>query len=522
MPNVQKGCIIEYKYRLESPFLEKFRTWEFQSDIPKVYSEYEVHIPTVFGYNVSLRGGLKLTKDSIVTEKGCFESTNMKSDCSVEDYEISDVPAFKTEAYITSPKNFLSALYFQLTETTQLNNYANLDQAWQQDVGKDWEIVDELLKHNDNFGSQLSRKSIFKDKLTALTAGKTDELDKAKAIYAYIQKSISFNDIYSIYSEDGIKKAIDKHSGNVADINLALVTALNAAGINADAVLVSTRDNGIPGKLYPALSEYNYVIAQASIGGKNYLLDATDPLLAFGMLPYRCLNDQGRVVPLDKPSYYTDLTTPQKKTNVCTAEITLNENGRFTGTIIRYAIGYEAYERRKLIKGFKTTDDYVKSLATNSPGLIITSFAINNLDSLDSPLTEVYQVQIDQPDNGDNLTFDPFVFDKITANPFKPGTRAYPVDWGMPWANSLTLTLHIASNYTIETMPQNINAALPNDGGDFTTSFDSDGSKLIYTNEYKFNKPVYSPAEYSYLKEQFDKIILAEKAGITLKIKKKA
>ncbi len=54
MHNLQPGCIIEYKYRLESPFLEKLKTWEFQSDIPKIYSEYEVHIPNVFGYNVSL------------------------------------------------------------------------------------------------------------------------------------------------------------------------------------------------------------------------------------------------------------------------------------------------------------------------------------------------------------------------------------------------------------------------------------------------------------------------------------
>jgi len=521
LPNLHNGCIIEYKYSIESPFLEKFRTWEFQSDIPKVYSEYEVHIPTVFGYNVSLRGALKLTKDTVATEKDCFESTNLKSDCGVEDYEMSNIPAFKPEVYMTSPKNFLSALYFELTEATQLNNYTNLNQAWEQNVGKDWATVDNLLKINDNFGDQIGRRSIFKDRLAAITGGSTVELDKAKAIYTYIQKSISFNNLYSIYTDDGIKKALDKHSGNVAEINLALVTALNAAGIKADAVLVSTRDNGIPNKLYPALADFNYVIASATISGTNYLLDATDPLLSFGMLPFRSLNDQGREIPLDKPSYWINLTTPQKKRNVYTTDLVLADNGKLSGTITHYSIGYEAYEKREQIKEFKTVDDYIKSLTTNSPGITILKSSISNLDSLDMPLTEVYEVEIIPTNNNGELTFNPFIFDKLSANPFKPDTRAYPVNWGMPWANSYTLTLHLADNYTIDSPPQNITASLPNDGGDFTMYFSSDGNKITITNQYKFNKPVYSPAEYPYLKDLFDKIILSQKTGISITVKKK-
>ena len=221
MPNLQPGCIIEYKYRLESPFLEKFKTWNFQADIPKLYSEYEVHIPHVFGYNVSLRGALKLTKDTTAIEKECFESTNLKSDCTVEDYLMNNVPAFKEEPYMTSPKNVISALYFQLTSLVSINNYSRLDQALHLNVATEWKDVDNHLKYDDNFGSQLNKKGIFKDRISSITSGITDPLDKAKAIYTYIQKSISYNGSNSIYSDDGIKKALDKHSGNSADINLS-------------------------------------------------------------------------------------------------------------------------------------------------------------------------------------------------------------------------------------------------------------------------------------------------------------
>ena len=48
------------------------------------------------------------------------------------------------------------------------------------------------------------------------------------------------------------------------------------------------------------------------------MLDATDPLLPFGMLPLTCLNDKGRVFSLDKPSYWMDLNLPQRESSTYT------------------------------------------------------------------------------------------------------------------------------------------------------------------------------------------------------------
>jgi len=515
MPALRNGCIIEYKYILESPFLEKLRTWEFQSDIPKVYSEYEVHIPKVFGYNVSLRGPLKLSKDTIAIEKNCFSSTNLNSDCMVEDYEMRNIPAFNEEPYLSIPRNSLSALYFQLTEYVQLNDYVNLNQAYQLKVGRNWTDADRVLKYSDNFGSQLSQRSIFKDRIKNIITEKTDSLDKAKTIYSYIQKTISFNDLYSIYSDDGIKKALDTHTGNVADINLALVTALNAAGIKASPVLISTRDNLIVNKLYPALTEFNYVIAMANINGKTYLLDATEPL-PFGMLPFRCLNnDGGRVISLNEPSYWININILQKKTNSYVLDLTLNENGKLTGTITHNSIGYAAYENRKVIKSFKTTDNYIKDLFKNLPELNIIKSEINNLDSLNMPLTEVYEVEMNTR-NDKQLIFDPFILNRLVDNPFKQTARIYPLDLGMLSANGFTLIMHLPDNYTVETSLQNIAKSLPNNGGGLVTSFESNGNTITYSHEFHLDKRVYSIEKYIYVKQLFDDIIRSEDAAIIL------
>lgn len=511
MPNLQEGCIIEYKYRLESPFLEKFKTWEFQSDIPKLYSEYEVHIPNVFGYNVSLRGALKLTKDTTAVEKECFESTNLKSDCTVEDYEITDVPAFKKEPYMTSPKNVISALYFQLTSYESINNFSNLNQAWHLNIASNWDDVDKLLKYDDNFGSQLNRKGIFKDHLPAITAGITDDLNKAKAIYAYIQKTINFNGAYSIYSDDGIKKALDKHSGNAADINLALVAALQEAGLNAGAILLSTRDNGTVNQLYPALGEFNYVIAAVNIGNKDYLLDATEPQLQFGVLPLRCINGQGRAMPLNAPSYWINVITPQTETDVYAADLTLTADGKLTGTITHHLKSYNAYKKREQVKSYKTTADYFKTVGVAS-GLHIVSSSINNLDSLDLPLTEVYTVEGNL--QGDAL--DAFVIDKPTDSPFKNNTRTYDVDMVMPVASTYILTLHLPANKTASIAQNEFTNSLPNSGGELNAKFKINDNTVTYTQEYQLNKTIYPVAEYAGLKSFYDDIIRSAHAQLKL------
>jgi hypothetical protein len=94
LPGLRSGCIIEYRYRSTSPFWESFHPWYFQDDMPKVYSEYDIHIPGFWNYNALIRGPLTLTKKSAVVEPGCFVSHGASSDCSHINYIMTDIPDF--------------------------------------------------------------------------------------------------------------------------------------------------------------------------------------------------------------------------------------------------------------------------------------------------------------------------------------------------------------------------------------------------------------------------------------------
>jgi hypothetical protein len=515
LPALKPGCVIDFKYKLVSPYIDEFRNWDFQDEIPKVRSTYDVHIPGYWYFNVTLRGIQKLSKSTSELERECFQSHGAKADCSHMTYEMTDIPAFVSEDYMTSPKNFLSAIYFDEVEWT--NPYTGAKTV----VSKTWKDIEHQLKTDELFGSQFKRKELMKDRIASVIAGKTDELEKAKAIYAYLQKWFKWNDITSIYSPDGIKKAYEAHTGTIGDINLALGAALRAADLNTELVVLSTRNNGNINMLYPVINDFNYVIAKVNIGDKSYLLDATDPLLSFGLLPLKCLNDKGRVINLDKPSYWMELSGLQKESTTRALDLTLLDNGKLKGTITNYYRGYNAYEKRKAIKKFNSIDEYIENQDEKLPKLKILKSNIANLDSLEMPLGETFEVEIDAYDNTNHnrLVFNPFLWEKITKNPFKLAERDYPVDWGMASDDRLILTMRLPQGYTVETPPQTVAFKMPGDGGMYATTFENSDNTFTFSNITKFTKPIYTSEEYPYLKELYNKIILTEKADMVFKKK---
>jgi len=515
LPGLRNGCVIEFKYRKISPYWENFHPWEFQSNIPKIYSEYDTHIPGFWNFNASLVGPLKLTKQKAELESECFSYYGAKADCSHLTFAMSDIPAFIVEDYMTSPRNFLSAINFELSDEVNMQGGGKIK------IAKEWKDVDYELKHNEYFGDQLKKESLFKDKVAAVIAGKTDELDKAKAIYAYVKTIIKWNEDDDDGSADGLRKAVASHTGNAAEVNFSLFGALKSAGLNPEAVLLSTREHGVVNKLYPIITGFNYVVVKLDIGGKSYLLDATDPMLPFGMLPLRCLNDQGRVMSLDKPSYWIDMNTPQKEDDVYQLDLTLLNDGNMKGTITHYYMGYAAYKQRKEIRKFNSTDEYIESLNEKSNRLKIVGSEIANLDSLDLPLSEKFTIEIKDRPLTDNsrFGFNPIIEDRLTINPFKLADRTYPVDWGMPSSTRYTVTMHLPNNYSVESDPHPAGFTLPDNGGNFLTTYLADDNSFTFSYLMKFNKSIYSPAEYPYLKEFYNKMILAEKSEIMLKKK---
>jgi hypothetical protein len=70
-------------------------------------------------------------------------------------------------------------------------------------------------------------------------------MDKARAAYAYVRDHFTNTGRNVIADDDqSLKDIFKSHKGSVAEINLLLTAMLREEGLTADAVILSTRDNG--------------------------------------------------------------------------------------------------------------------------------------------------------------------------------------------------------------------------------------------------------------------------------------
>ncbi|MCX2474550.1 DUF3857 domain-containing protein [Pedobacter sp. MC2016-05] len=512
LPNLKEGSIIEYSYRLKSPNLFNFKTWEFQWEIPKVISEYLVYIPGIYNYNVSLRGYQKLSDQKVELAKECLRINGANIDCSKITYLMKDIPAFIEEDNMTAPSNFKSAIYFELSDVTNPS-------GGKTSYTKTWKDIDYELSSDKSFGSQMKRKDMYKDLIPSIIKDAPDDLTKAKAILNYIKKQIKWDNYYGIYCAENIKKSFDNRSGNVADLNLNLIAALSAANLDAEAVILSTRENGTINKLYPVISDFNYVVAKLNIGDKSYMLDATEPLLPFGLLPLRCMNDQGRVINLKKPSYWIDLKASQKTVTNYILNGKLTNEGKIVGTLTTIYQGYAAFAKRKEIKRYTSTDEFVEKLDERLVKIKISDHVISNLDSAENALTEKYEIEFTMNDgaNKDEFYLSPFFINAISKNPFNLNIRTYPVDLGAASDERIIINIELPAKYNLVEKPKNLAIGLPNGGGKYLLQTQLDNNTLSLSQILQFNNAVYQPDEYPFLKEFYSKIIQNQKVEYLLR-----
>jgi hypothetical protein len=410
---------------------------------------------------------------------------------------------------MTATRNYLSSLNFELSEIKYFSGSSDK-------ITKEWKDVEEELRRDSRFGIQLKRgRDIMDASVEKLITDQSTPLERAKRIYDFVVDHYSWNGEYGKYCDQGIKKAFDNKKGNVGDLNLSLIAALRFAGLEADPVILSTRNNGYATELYPVLSEFNYVIARVMIDSKTYLLDATDPLLPFGLIPYRCLNGKGRVIG-DRQTSWQEISSNDKLKKVSYFNLKLKQDGSWTGLIQNTYAGYEAYNQRGKILAFPSTDDYAKDLGKKTNNFSIEKVELKNLEDINQSLVETLQIK---SDGGLSVPFlfNPFLMHRRETNPFKSSERLYPVDFGVIIDERITINIEISQGLEIEDIPERVGLGLPNDGGKYLFDVQRNESTIVISSWLNIAKPLFSSEEYHYLKELFSRIVQVQNTDLVFK-----
>lgn len=512
LPAITEGSVITYSYELETPFIYKYKPWNFQSHIPKLYSQYITSIPGNYEYNAKLIGGLKLSNLTNAHEKDCIKTNSgATANCNISTYEMKDIPAFIEESYITSKANYLSRIEYELEV------YRGFDGRID-NITKTWKDVDKELKLDKNLGRQIGKGNYSKSLLNAEILNEAIPLKKAQSIYKYIQETYTWNNSYSIFKDVSVKNLITEKSGNVSEINILLHNLLKEQGFKVYPVLTSTRKNGFPTKLYPIITDFNYLIVQVEIDDKTYLLDATNDYLDFGMLPFRCLNLTGRLLDFKKGSRWITVEANKISTIINKVELSFTENDKLTGTINSTNSGYHGLPLKKAY--FENSESYLTYFENKYPNLEFLNHNTTTAHQTEFEFNETFNINYQFETIGDNIYLNPFLFKYITENPFKLQERTYPIDFGHKEAYLYTIDIK-TEGYEVIEVPKPQNITLPNGKGTliFTTK-QSDKSIMLYL-KFNFKEAIYGASYYEVLKSYMSNIIDIQKNSLIV-LKKKS
>lgn len=525
MPNVKVGSVFEITYKIKSPFLFNFQDWDFQGTIPVAWSEYRATIPQYFTYKMLMQGYLPMSITESKPMQNFFNLT-YRSDRdglgrSTDEQEriaftenhdrwvIKDVPRFRTEPYMTTYRDYISRINFELSTIQMPGEPTKTFNATWEDLGRDF--LDE-----SSFGGVVKGSGFLKDHVEVATAGKTTPEEKITAIYYYVRENVGWDGRYRKYASENLKRVLEEKKGTSADINLMLVSMLQKAGLKATPVLISTRDHGFIRMDNPVTSQFNYVIAAVEIEGKQVLLDATDRSLPISLLPQRCLNGQGFMVS-QTPAWIALKAT--KSRSSASLELALSDSGELKGTARFTQDGYFGQQARKDYSK-KGKEDYVKELGTNQ-GWEVSGSNVENIDKLHEPLKETHEVALNDHVQiaGDHMYINPLLYGRIEENPFQLEKREYPVDFGSPEENALMAKIELPAGWAVEELPKPKIFTLFQNAGKYVYSLSQVGNAVVVSSQLQINKPLFVQAEYTALRDFYAQVVATQAEQIVLKKK---
>ncbi len=508
-PGLNPGAILVYTYQKESPFVFNFNSWWFQDDIPKLYSGYETSIPGNYNYNIKIVGELKLDVHTNVIKKACFKPTAAASpaDCVVANYSMKNIPAFVEEPYLTSRFNFISRIEYELQDITSLDGAVKK-------FTKSWKDVDKELRIEKNIGRQLERISLVKGLLPEDLQNKQNDLAKAKQIYDFVRNNYTWNGMYRIYGDMNLKDVINEKSGSISGINILLHNIYEEQGFSVLPVMSSTRSNGTPNKLYPVLSEFNYLMIQLEVEGQKYLLDVTDKYVNFGDIPFRGLNHYGRLLDFKNGSSWIDIEANKLSGIIIIDSIQVDADGSSRGTSEHVFRGYHAVNTRNTLDRTPLEQIFSK---ISTPGSFVknNNTLIKNRELITEPVHIKYDLVNDSQKINDAIYFNPFNFKFFELNPFQRTSRTYPIDFGYADSYHYMVNIEIPENHQVVEIPEQQFHRLPENGGTLHFSaVKNDDRNIMVICRVTFPKSMYSSLYYPYLKDLFEKIIEVQTQSI--------
>lgn len=497
MPNVKKGSIIEYSYKIVSPYIFNLHDWEFQWEIPVMHSEYQVSLVPFYKYTWLLQGANSFYSNDSKKAGGLAKrSFGIDYYEMIHNYVMKDIPAFRDEEFITSKNDYIIKMDWQLLSITSTNGSVKK-------VMTTWpELTKELLK-SDHFGGFINKasKKTFKLIDETVLVGKS-EREIFDEIMNYVKNNYSLNQWNSKYSTKSLNEFLNEKEGSTGDLNLFTIGLLQGARLDAKAVILSTRSNGTIKYDYPYSHFFNYTLISVMIDGEEILADATNRFLSNDRIPTKCINDKGLVIDKGEPRW---IPLTSNMVSEIKTEFDIYMNDSISPTKLKMS-----FTENDALKFREYAHDKTKKLKDvllkNEERIDESTLEITNLDDPNKELIISFAITNDEELNTGKIYFSPFFNELISENPFKQKSRKYPIDMVYSKKRSYKSKIHIPEAYDLDYVYDEFKN-IDNDFFELTYKVTKQDRELEIELSYHFKKFIYPANSYGRLKFYYDEII---------------
>jgi transglutaminase-like putative cysteine protease len=497
LPNVKVGSVIDYKYRSNSKSYSGLRNWEFQKDLPVVVSSYELApIPnSEFAYTVYKKSDIPI-------------SVKPDNQAGKVHFQMNNIPGLRDEVYSPSPKSYLQRVNFQFASFKDYYGRKSYTTTWE-------ELVRELSQEG-SFGSQADKNLSGTPFIKSLSPSLSQQ-EKIKTIYDYVRHNIVWDEIYSKYSESGVKSTLEKKKGNAGDINLLLISLLKSAGIEAYPLLVSDRYNGKIDTTYSYLGQFNKVAAYVIAGNSTYVLDGTDQHTPYFMVPSSFLNTVAFVVDRKRKGFVYFKNLPQKEKRTIFLLGTVSEEGQLQAEAsvsdAEYAKLYS--ERRYHSNKSGYWDKFLKPYAFIKPD----SLAIEGANNDSTALKHQVKFHCDLKKAGGYYLLNYNLFTGLEENPFTTQHRFSDIDLAIKATTILIGSFELPSSLIPESLPVNKTLVSPDKSLTISRLMEKTGNLINIRINIAVNREGFIASEYEMVKEFYQQMITLLNEPILLKAK---
>jgi hypothetical protein len=515
IPEVRKGTVIHYSYTLFKTADIRLPEWDFQNPYPTLSSRFSLMLPVNISFNKIIRSrkhfvDVKHAED-LDTCDACEYTVQNDRQVTHTRWSIKNIPAYQQEPFSGSPDNFKERIKIMITNVYYpgggkqriFDNWADFSRRY-------------LYGSGDYIGQVFKPNSFLDETVKSITQSSLANMDKAKAIYAYVRSNYDWDE----NSDENIRSVFRTRKGNVFGINLLLVAMMKNAGLDCDPIVLSTKDNERLSDQYPNPYDLNYLVAYFKDKDKDYFLDASSSFLPFGALKPECyngyariINKQGAAITLSPDSINDRTVTMVHIAPSEHADLVLKVDlklGIYKSIDFRKAFVADSSEAIKSIK---------RSLAQNSLNLVSGSLTFKNLDDPDLPVSVHYEATLPLDRITDLFYFDPYFMKFYDKNPFIAADRALPIAFDYREEYNYTLNFKLPDGYKIDDLPTPTNIRLGEDGGiTFSNLFDYSASDNLFSLScrFKINTTTFSPNDYNNIRQIFEKVIAEQNKKIVL------